>query len=210
MSLVCLIWINRNRLKNLHIDRPYLTIIIVTGGVLFLWYLPIHIGFFILIFMGFIGWAIKNDMLNYQDLKVAPLRLILYVLLTLIPLIPTLLYVLVSGTQITIDRNSTFNAFITSNLLGVVFEEILFRGLLWMLLLDLNINERKILYVQMILFWISHYDLIILDRLYSFWVSLPFVGLLYGMIVRRDKSITPTTICHFIYNFVVGIVNQSL
>jgi membrane protease YdiL (CAAX protease family) len=85
---------------------------------------------------------------------------------------------------------------------GVLYEEILFRGVLWMILRDRGYSETKILVVQAALFWLAHLNLISRS---SFWVILPLFSLWLGFLVLRSKSLTPSTWVHFIYNLSVNL-----
>jgi membrane protease YdiL (CAAX protease family) len=88
---------------------------------------------------------------------------------------------------------------------GIVVEEIMFRGMLWMLLKNLNFSEIKIVILQAILFWISH--VYAFNNLAFFWINAPMISILLGVIVWRSKSITPSTIAHILINMLLGFVS---
>jgi membrane protease YdiL (CAAX protease family) len=83
---------------------------------------------------------------------------------------------------------------------SVIYEELLFRGLLWMYLENLKLSGLKILFVQALLFWIVHLNST--SRTF-FWVLLPLLGLWLGFLVLRSKSLIPSISTHFVYNFIV-------
>jgi membrane protease YdiL (CAAX protease family) len=85
----------------------------------------------------------------------------------------------------------------------VLYEELLFRGLLWMYLEKLKLSDLKILFVQALLFWIVHLNQM---SSASFWVLLPLLGLWLGFLVLRSKSLIPSISTHFVYNFIVYLI----
>lgn len=82
----------------------------------------------------------------------------------------------------------------------VVIEEIIFRGLLWMFLKFLGWTTPKIIVLQAILFWLFHaYYMFVFPIL--FWIIIPIMSIILGIMVWRYKSITPSTIVHILFNF---------
>ena len=78
-------------------------------------------------------------------------------------------------------------------------EEVVFRGMLWMFLKDLNWSELKIIISQAILFWLFHAFYIPSDPTF-FWIVVPIISILLGIVVWRTKSITTSTIAHVLIN----------
>lgn len=81
----------------------------------------------------------------------------------------------------------------------IVWEEVVFRGMLWMFLKSRNVSEPKIIVIQAFLFWISHIEYILLDPIF-FWITIPIFSLLCGLVVWRSKSLTPSIIGHILFN----------
>ena len=82
----------------------------------------------------------------------------------------------------------------------VVIEEIIFRGLLCMFLKFLGWTIPKIIVLQAILFWLFHtYYMFAYPTL--FWIIIPIVSIILGIMVWRYKSITSSTIVHILFNF---------
>lgn len=85
-----------------------------------------------------------------------------------------------------------------SNIPIVIVEEVLFRGMLWMFLKDLNFSDLKIVVVQAILFWFYHVG--VTNSLVDFWVILPIESVLFGLVVWKSRSITPGVFAHLLAN----------
>lgn len=87
----------------------------------------------------------------------------------------------------------------------VVIEEVIFRGLLWASLKNLNLSEPKIVVWQAILFWFSYAYYMFTDPI-LFWVIIPIASILFGIFVWRSRSITPSTIAHILFNFLWWLI----
>ena len=83
----------------------------------------------------------------------------------------------------------------------VVIEEVIFRGLLWMFLKFLSWTDPKIIILQAVLFWLSHTYYMFANPI-LFWIIIPIVSILLGIMVWRYKSITSSTIAHILFNSV--------
>jgi membrane protease YdiL (CAAX protease family) len=84
-----------------------------------------------------------------------------------------------------------------------MYEELLFRGLLWMFLEKLKLSGLKILFIQALLFWIVHLNT---TSRAPFWVLLPPFGLWLGFLVLRSKSLIPSISTHFVYNLIAYLI----
>jgi len=128
------------------------------------------------------------------------LLILLTILLALAPILvfrPTL--------KIALDFQlfvTTFLQTLIPQLAGIVFEEVLFRGALWAYVRGLGLSEPAAFYISAILFWVSHHEFLAQNNLYSFWVAGPLIATLLGLMTRRSKSLTPSTISHFLFNFI--------
>jgi len=101
---------------------------------------------------------------------------------------------------------TTFLEILIPQLAGIVFEEVLFRGALWAYLRGLGLSEQATFYIQAILFWVSHHEFLALNDPYSFWVALPIAAILWGLMTLRSKSLTLSTIGHFLFNFITQLL----
>ena len=86
---------------------------------------------------------------------------------------------------------------------GVVYEEAIFRGMLWKFLKNMQLSEPRIVLAQEFLFWLAYIRYLISNP-FIFWIFVPIAGLLLGYIVLRSKSITPSTITHLLINLFYG------
>jgi len=205
-----LVWLNKNNLGSLNIDRTFITIIVLSGFLLFLVYLPLELGLLAVIVAAYTFWMLKNHQLTFGNNAKINAKIVALILLALLPLIPTYFYMFSSSVNLPFDRQSLLFAAFDANLPAIVFEEMLFRGVFWLFLGVLGLNDRKIVFAQAMLFWVAHYQLLLSGSSYSFWIAIPFVSLLYGLIVWRSRSITPSAVSHFLYNFLVDLVKTSV
>jgi hypothetical protein len=205
--LTCIIvWLNRNRLPSLNVDKPFVVILILGGAVSML-YMPMDIAIFVGVVVVFFFWALNNDQFNFSDLRWCSSKTFILIWIAIVPtIVPLLLY---SPSVKTIpDMQSIINTLLQTQLAGIVFEELLFRGMLWSYLRGRGINQFGVFIIQTVLFWISHHRYLLLHNPYAFWISVPFESILFGVIVWRSKSVTPSTIAHFLVDFTAMLVNK--
>lgn len=193
---VAIVGLNRHRLAPLNIDRPFV-IALMLGGFLYLFYLPLDIGFPVVIAAGFLLWAYQENLFVLKNtVEYPPGTVPLLLISVFLVLLPILLF------HLTIKNSVTLPLILTSivstfqvQLALIAFEEVIFRGALWAYLCDLGWKEPAIFVTQAFLFWISHSRFILVEHAtYSFWVATPLVSLLLGFLAWRSKSLTPSTI----------------
>lgn len=198
-----IVWLNRHRLAALNIDRPFI-VALIFGGVLYTFYLRYGVGILVGFAIGLIFLAYQTNQLVLSNpvsySKGTGLLMFLTVLLPLVPVLfigPTL--------KSTLDANAfstTFQRILITDLAAITFEEVLFRGALWAYILSFGLSARTAFYTTSVFYWISHHRLLALSTPYSFWVSLPIQAILLGLMTWRSKSLTPSTISHFLFNFI--------
>lgn len=193
------IWLNRKNIKEINLDK--ISFLFLMGVcVIIAWdYLPFQLS--ILLFL-----AIAKNIFSYlkNEFEFQTGNYSLKKLLTAsIIFIPLIILILVKGIEI--NDKLIINAFIGANLFGVAFEEFLFRGLLWKVLRDFGLTESKTLIVQAFVFWIAHYHLFLSGSL-SFWVTIPFIALMLGIVIKQSKSLALSVVVHFLYNFLTGFI----
>ena len=87
-----------------------------------------------------------------------------------------------------------------------VMEEPLFRGFFWGYLRQRGLNNLQILLVQGGLFWLAH--IYYLGRVaFSFWVLIPSVGLIFGWLAWRSRSIAPSLLAHTLINALTPLIS---
>lgn len=206
-----IIWLNKHRLATLHIDRPFISIFIISG-VLYALFLKYGVGIFVGITAGLIFLAYQTNRLVFS--KPVPFSKgtgLLIFLTILLALTPALLFW--PALKSTFDFDifiTTFQQILITDLAAIVFEEVLFRGALWAYVRSLGFSERSAFYITAICFWISHYRFLALSTLYVFWISIPILALLLGLMILHSKSLTPSTISHLLFNFLNQFLITSL
>ena len=86
-------------------------------------------------------------------------------------------------------------------------EEVLFRGLLWKFLTNLDLSALQIIALQALIFWLSHTAYMFTYPV-IFWISLPITSIILGVIVWRSKSITVSSFAHIFSNFLLAIYHM--
>ena len=125
-------------------------------------------------------------------------------LLSILIFIPIYLYAPPSGSHVSLDSQSMVHIILDASLPAVVFEEMLFRAMLWRFLKDLGCTNLLTFFVQAFLFWISHYQMLVVGHVFSFWIATPCISMILGYIVLRSKSVALSTISHYLYNCLIG------
>jgi Type II CAAX prenyl endopeptidase Rce1-like len=204
-----IVWLNRHRLVALNIDQPFIAALIL-GGVLHAFYLKYDAGIFVGITTVLIFWAHQTNQLVFKNPVPYPKGTGLLIWFTiLLALAPVLLFRLTLKTSLDFDTfSTTFLGILITDLALIVFEEVLFRGALWAYVQSFGLSEQAAFYAQAILFWISHHRFLLLHNPHSFWVSLPIQAILFGLMTWRSKSLTPSTIGHFLFNFTSLLITQ--
>jgi membrane protease YdiL (CAAX protease family) len=202
-----IVWLNRHRLAALHIDRPFIAALLL-GGILYVFYLIQSVGIFVGIAVGLIYWAYQSNQLVFKNPVSYPKGTGFLILLTIpLALAPILLFQPTLKIPITLQIfGSTFLEILIPQLAGIVFEEMLFRGALWAYVRSFGLSDQVAFSIQAILFWVSHHQFLSLNHSYSFWVALPIATILWGLMTWRSKSLTPSTLSHFLFNFTTGLM----
>ena len=86
-----------------------------------------------------------------------------------------------------------------ANFTLVIFEEVIFRGILWRYLENSGLKKYQVVFTQAFFFWAVHFYYY--PHLLFFWIFLPFISILLGVIVYKSKSIFPSFVLHYLYNF---------
>jgi membrane protease YdiL (CAAX protease family) len=202
-----IVWLNRHRLAALNIDRPFIVALLLSG-VFYMIYLVQSVGLFVGIAVGLIYWAYQNNQLVFKnpvpDSKGTGLLILFTVVLALVPVL-----LVRPKPKTPLDLQifiTTFLAILITQLATIIFEEVLFRGALWAYVRDLGLSERAAFYIVAILFWVSHYEYLSLSSPYFFWIAVPILSILLGLISWRSKSLTRSTISHFLFNFTSALI----
>jgi membrane protease YdiL (CAAX protease family) len=204
-----IVWLNRHKLAALNIDRPFILALLL-GGVLYVIYLIQSVGIFVGIAVGFIYWAYLNNQLVFKNPVPFEWGTGLLILLTvLLALAPVLLVRPTLKTPLDLPMFiTTFLEILITQLASIVFEEVLFRGALWAYVRNVGLSEQAAFCIGAILFWVSHYEYLSLNSPYFFWIAAPIIAILLGLMTWRSKSLTPSTISHFLFNFISAVIKN--
>jgi membrane protease YdiL (CAAX protease family) len=195
-----IIWRNKANANELNLDKFFIYIFILTGILLFLSFGLSFIGMVAILCVVltvrtfFIKrFALNNSRNNYRTI-------IVFILLGTVPVIVLKLLVRELSTYLNpymaLSASEIF-MIVAVILWGVIIEEILFRGALWMLLTKWNFSNKKIVITQAFMFWLVHLNYI---SGASFGIVIFLIGLWFGFLVLRSKSLVPSTITHFVWN----------
>lgn len=199
-----ILWLNRHRLAKINIDRPFVFVLILGGVLSALRTTPNHISLLSGVAAGFIFWAyIKNFFIFSSPVSYPKGTGLLILLSMLLALVPVLSF----GLQLIplLNFKTLIAVFVGSMqffLYTIVFEEVIFRGALWSFLRNFGIGEKVAFFVQVLLFWFAHHGSLLRDKEFFFWLIAPCISILLGLLAMRSKSLTPSTIGHFLFNFV--------
>jgi membrane protease YdiL (CAAX protease family) len=182
-------------------------IALILGGILYAFYLTIDIGLLVAITAGFVYWAYrKNHFYLANSVRYPPEIILLILMSVLLALLPV--YIYDPSLKKSLSFQSVITAVFQAQLALIVFEELIFRGALWAFLRDLGLKEHIVFFLQAFLFWISHHNYGLRDNPYLFWIAIPLAAILLGFIVWRSKSLTPSTIAHFLFNFTSLLIKE--
>jgi len=199
------IWLNKDHLERLNIDKTFYSIYLFAGFLLSFLYFTSMASLFILLvtgmmFLNLLDPCVFVDKQNYSWGKIVILILLLFLPIVISLWIKFVVLEINPG-----ETGSVWNVLFRADFPMVLCEEFVFRGLLWKYLKEKNYSVRRIVIVQAVLFWVAHIYYIF-DAPIFFWVILPFYSLLLGVLVARSKSLTPSTIAHYFLNVGVGIL----
>lgn len=110
--------------------------------------------------------------------------------------------VYMAGFPIKIPNTEAVRHFLLNVIPGTIYEEAVYRGMLYMFLMDLGVSKPKAFFIQAFLFWITHINYLFMFPFY-FWIILPIHSLIYGYIAMRSESLTASTFAHLLYNTLV-------
>jgi membrane protease YdiL (CAAX protease family) len=210
--LTIVIWLNKENLSSLNIDKYFVIFFILAGVMLFLYF-----GLSLLGIISALSALLIFKLLRKQQLifdfhqkfgvivSISALGLLPIFLLGLLALLAHIPSLYMQG-FLKLSTGAILRL-VTLSIWGVVYEEMVFRGMLWMILRKLKLNDNMVIVVQALLFWIAHARL---TSGSSFWINLPIFSLWVGFLVLKSKSLMPSTITHLVYNLTVTIIKANL
>jgi len=203
------IWINKKNVKNLHITKNFIRIFIFAGIFVSLLLVPAWVG----LVSGIATLIILKECYSggfvFDAREPNPRtiwEMVFLFVLNLSVFITVLASFIVTPRAISWNMDSILSALYYADLPVILYEEVLFRGMLWMFLSSLNMSDRRIFYIQAFLFWISHYYYF--SHPYTFWVTMPLTALILGLMVWRSKSLVSSSIAHFLVNALISLLSK--
>lgn len=193
--------LNQDRLRRLNMDRLYIVFLIIAGliGVYLslindLWLIAAITIVAVIYFV----YALLIHKIEFAFFERRSLPSVLLV----IAMFAAILYIISILTAIKVNFPLSEQAsleFLLEDIPFAIYEEAIFRGLLYMFFTDLGLSRSKVFFGQAFLFWLNHINRAIPNPMF-FWVVLPILSLVLGYVVLRSKSLTLGTITHIIYN----------
>ena len=196
-----IVWLNRMDLQSLNIDSKFI-ILFVAVGYLYSLILPVEPGVFLALAATVMLWLLSSNKLQFEYVSSRFRQAALFILITLTPQFIRL--IILRSSLALPDTKTIIEAVYIASFTYVIFEEVVYRGLLWMFLARAGLKGYQIIVIQAIFFWLSH--LYYFSNPVAFWVLLPFVSIMLGIIVLRSKKILPSIIGHFLYNLLVTLI----
>lgn len=186
------IFVNRDRLNHLNIDRDFLIFFFIVG-LIYSRYNFFSTGWLVALMLVFtVVYHLKNKA-TVGEVNLVSRRTVLLIVLVFC------VAMAIIGHSLNMEKIKWVIQTVIILSPSVVVEEFYFRGLLWGVLKDLKWRDYSILIVQTVLFWFFHIDAMFSDFVF-FWVLVPSVSVILGIIVWRSKSIAPSTIAHSLLN----------
>ena len=192
--IALVIKMNQDQLQKLNIDRFYVVLLIISG-LLILSSSPLNC--FVVIAAIYAVYILFGNQVKFSVMDPKAL----WITLLIIGLFAGIT-VYMAGFPLKIPNAEAVRHFLLNVIPGTIYEEAVYRGMLYMFLMDVGVSKPKAFYIQAFLFWITHINYLFLLPFY-FWIILPIHSLIYGYIAMRSKSLTASTFAHLLYNTLV-------
>ncbi|MBV6449842.1 MAG: hypothetical protein MHPDNHAH_00555 [Anaerolineales bacterium] len=196
--IVFVIKLNRDQLQRLNVDRLFV-FMLVTAGLIQLYKYPFNIfNIFAVIALVYAVQILFDKKVSFGVVDQNGLRMILLIagVLAGITFCATGFF---HNVKLELPDTELFDRFLIQIVPGSIYEEAVYRGILYMFLTDLGVSKSKAFYIQAFAFWIVHMGNLFVSPSY-FWLILPIHSLIYGYIAMRTKSLTSSAIAHLLYN----------
>jgi len=197
--IALVIKLNRDQLQKLNIDRFYVVLLII-AGLIVLYSFPYNC--FAVIALIYAVYTLFDNKARFGTVDRNSLPIILLIV-GVFAGIETFWITGFDGIKIGLpNTEQDIERFVFEIIPGSIYEEAVYRGMLYMFLMDLGVSKSKAFYIQAFLFWIKHISFL-LALPFFFWVILPISSLTYGYIAMRSKSLMPSTFAHLFSNTLV-------
>lgn len=189
--------LNQGQLEKLNIDKIYIFLLIISGLLALSLF---RYNCFAIIGIIYFAYILFDRKIKFSLADQNSLRIVLRIIGCFTLLIVTILFSIDGRNLNPVIVNQEIDRFLFEAIPISLFQEAIFRGMLFMYLRDLNFNDSKILYISTFMYWITHIHYLFQSPATGFWVVIPVLGLLLGYVTLRSKSIALSSIVHIFYN----------
>jgi len=203
-AIAIVVKLNRDQLQKMNIDRFYV-FILISAGLTELYKFPYNL--FAVIALIYTVYALFDNRVTFGTVDRNSLRVI-FLVAGVFAGLTFCITGLVGTVKIELPNTELVDRFVFEIIPGSIYEEAVYRGMLYMFLMDLGVSKSKAFYIQAFLFSIKHMGYL-LALPFFFWIILPIHSLLYGYIAMRSKSLTLSTFAHLLYNTWVILTRSS-
>src|ERR1700690_834876 len=173
--IALLIWLKRDELGNLHIDKVFIYFFIFSGILLCFFYQTGIFGLGTLLISILLFIALQRDKLDFGQVAPSYLRHRYVIVVGLIAFLLTLLIHINFRETISLDTQTVNAAIVNASFPAVVYEEALFRAFLWGYLRNLKLSDIQALILQSTLFWIAHWQKLASGNYLQFLIVTPLL-----------------------------------
>jgi hypothetical protein len=194
-----LILINKEGLREFNIDAKFIYVLIATGAVIVIFYLPLPINVLVVLLVAVVVKGLREGNHLFFEEKTHS-NFLFYVVGSILPILPLYIFSIYLSGVPNLKSINLGTVFYEANILGIVYEELLFRGALWAILRKFNVKKDLILICSIFAFWSSHYKMVLEGVDYSFWIILPYISIYYGLMIAKGQSLFKTFVYHGLMN----------
>ena len=204
-----LLWQGAKYLEQYHMDRSTIILLVVTG--IFRSRLnSVYDGFFkliILLFAILILFFLLKYWRNIPRTKWSWVGVSLLLSLIVLPI--SIIETFQPGVFLNMQITPSLGIFLIRDIIYnlsfiSLYEEILFRGILWGYLREIGWNENKIFIGQGAFFWLIHFWRI--ETPITFFITIPISTFINSLLARNSNQILPSVIAHTIMNTIAPIL----
>jgi membrane protease YdiL (CAAX protease family) len=201
ICVLVLLWFSRDNLEQYHMDRAAIIVLILTGVFrsrlnepydLIMRLILIVLTIIIVLLAikswqyipankwSWVGIAILSGVVVIPLAVVESLKPDMYLGITISPGLGTFI----------VRRILFYLSFVA------VFEEMVFRGILWGFLRGIGLKDGKIFWMQALLFWLVHLPRVV--NPITFFITIPVGVIIFSLLAYRSRQVFPSIVSHTI------------
>lgn len=189
--------INRDCLPKMNIDKFYIVMLII-ATLLIIYTVPYNV-FAVITFL-YLGYILLDKKVKFSVIGNNWFWILLLLAVMLVGVIVSMLVFFEASNINLFSMEQSLRRFVLEIIPITIYEEVVYRGMLQMVLKDLGTGDFAAFTVQALLFWMKHINYLFASPI-SFWLFIPILSLILGYVVYRSKSLTLSTFLHILYNF---------